>query len=143
MMTAIMQTPTAQIPLNIPFPPQVIPTVTAIPAVSAMPTVPAINVPIVSAVPNLPTVPIPAAVNLVQPPPLPQLPSFIPSIPSENTTYLPLKIKARIDEMQLSEAMFRELLKIYENVREEYIELLKRGFLIFFPYLLGTRWRER
>merc|ERR1712137_966656 len=39
--------------------------------------------------------------------------------------------------------MFQELLQIYEVVREEYIELLKRGFLIFFPYLLGTRWREK
>ena len=38
--------------------------------------------------------------------------------------------------------MMMNLLKIYESVREEYIELLKKGFLVFFPYLLGTRWRE-
>ena len=42
----------------------------------------------------------------------------------------------------MTEQMLMDLLKIYESVREEYIELLKKGFLVFFPYLLGTRWRE-
>ena len=42
----------------------------------------------------------------------------------------------------MHDQMMMELLKIYESVREEYIELLKKGFLVFFPYLLGTRWRE-
>ena len=115
MMTAIMQTPTAQIPLNIPFPQQ--------PATIALPTVP---------------VTVPTTLNLVQPPPLPQLKPFKPV-----ESLLPLRIKARLDELMMNETNFQDLLKIYESVREEYIELLKRGFLIFFPYLLGTRWREK
>ena len=126
MMTAIMQTPTAQIPLSIPFPPAAQPGI-------VLPTVPT---------------PMPQTVNLnlVQPPPLAQLKPYLPPAspaPPEPTSFLPLRIKSRLEELSLSESMFQELLQIYEVVREEYIELLKRGFLIFFPYLLGTRWREK
>ena len=126
MMTAIMQTPTAQIPLSIPFPPAAQPGI-------VLPTVPT---------------PMPQTVNLnlVQPPPLAQLKPYLPPASSpalDPSSFLPLRIKSRLDEIGLSESMFQELLQIYEVVREEYIELLKRGFLIFFPYLLGTRWREK
>ena len=99
-----MQTPTAQIPLNIPYP-----------------------------------VPIH---NLVQPPPLPQLkPYGIEPVTTQlqiNTTpmppppppppapFIPVRIKARLDELGVTEEMFEDLLKIYESVRDEYIDLTKK-----------------
>ena len=114
MMTAIMQTPTAQIPLNIPYP---------------MP------------IHNL---------NLVQPPPLPQLrPYGLEPAPQQQqqqvTTqiinhhmtssiqpapaqppFIPPWIKSRLDELGITEEMFEDLLKIYESVRDEYIDLTKK-----------------
>ena len=113
MMTAIMQTPTAQIPLSIPFPPAAQPGI-------VLPTVPT---------------PMPQTVNLnlVQPPPLAQLKPYLPPASSpalDPSSFLPLRIKSRLDEIGLSEAMFQELLQIYKVVQEEYIELLKRSFLI-------------
>lgn len=102
MMTAIMQTPTAQIPLNIPLP-------------------------------TVPAPPTSQPLNLVQPPPLAQL-QIIDRIPQ--------KIRQRMQDLEMSEDMFDDLLNNFETVREDYIELLKKGFLVFFPYLLGTKWRE-
>ena len=74
--------------------------------------------------------------NLVQPPPLPQLKIY------NSSEIIPQRIRSRLEELGIHDQMMMELLKIYESVREEYIELLKKGFLVFFPYLLGTRWRE-
>ena len=103
MITAIMQTPTAQIPLNIPYP-----------------------------------VPIH---NLVQPPPLPQLKPYgvepvttqlqinttpMPPPPPPPAPFIPVRIKARLDELGVTEEMFEDLLKIYESVRDEYIDLTKK-----------------
>ena len=99
MMTAIMQTPTAQIPLNIPYP-----------------------------------IPIH---NLVQPPPLPQLKPYgiEPQIQINNSPipkplpqppFIPPRILARLDELGITEDMFDDLLKIYDSVREEYIDLTKK-----------------
>ena len=48
----------------------------------------------------------------------------------------------RLDELGITEEMFEDLLKIYESVRDEYIDLTKKGFIVFFPYLIGARWRE-
>lgn len=98
MMTAIMSTPTAQIPLSIPYLP-----------------------------------------NLVQPPPLPQLK---PYGVEANQFMIPPKIKARLIELGITDPMFGDLIKMYDSVRDEYIQLMKKGFLVFFPYLFGTRWRQ-
>ena len=104
-----MQTPTAQIPLSIPYSPTAV------------------------------------HQNLVQPPPLPQLKPFgLDGISSANkcTMYVPPRIQARLDELGITDPMFLDLLNVYEYSREDYIELLKKGFLVFFPYLLGSRWRK-
>ena len=66
----------------------------------------------------------------------------MPQLKIVNSEIIPIRIKSRLDELGMTEQMLMDLLKIYESVREEYIELLKKGFLVFFPYLLGTRWRE-
>ena len=112
-LTAIMSTPTAQIPLAIPCPAP-------------------INVPQFRS-------------SLTQPPPLPNLkpPFSLEAVTTPGGLIIPAKVKTTLDELGMSDQNFSDLLDIYTKVREEFIGLLKRGFLVFFPYLLGTRWREQ
>ena len=122
--TAILQTPNQTIPLRIPFP---------------------INVPQYT-----PT----RSVSLVAPPPLPQLKPFTNFSHQQNSqcqfqetqkdiaqTYpraiiIPAKLKCHMAELGLNEKMFIDLLREYEVCRDLYINTLKRGYLMFFPYLL-------
>ena len=48
--------------------------------------------------------------------------------------FIPPWIKTRLDELGITEEMFEDLLKIYESVRDEYIDLTKKVFIkiIFF-----------
>eukprot|EP00094_Tigriopus_californicus_P000517 TCALIF_00501-PA protein Name:"Protein of unknown function" AED:0.04 eAED:0.04 QI:0/0.6/0.33/0.83/0.8/0.66/6/209/2301 len=55
----------------------------------------------------------------------------------------PIRVKTRLEEIGLSEAQFHGLLSIYDKARQEYIETLKRGYLAFFPYILGNLWRRK
>ena len=129
--TAILQTPNQTIPLRIPFP---------------------INVPQYT-----PT----RSVSLVAPPPLPQLKPFTNFSHQQNSQYqfqetqkeiaqpypraiiIPAKLKCQMAELGLNEKMFIDLLREYEVCRDLYINTLKRGYLMFFPYLLGSKWREK
>ena len=133
MMTAIMQTPTAQIPLNIPLPvPQNVVKPPPLHQLSALPI----------AVPTLAAVATPA-VTLSAVETSGQLTTSgnsqtsvsVENVPQED--FIPLRIRQRLDELGMTDQMFSDLLIIYESVREEYIELLKKGFLVFFPYLIG------
>ena len=131
--TAIVQTPNQTIPLRIPFP---------------------INIPQYT--------PPTRSVSLVPPPPLSQLKplsSFkdtdtVDGQGLKNSTedqqsflrkaiMIPAKLKCRMEELALNEAMFLDLLQEYEESRDLYINTLKRGYLMFFPYLLGSRWKEK
>ena len=40
--------------------------------------------------------------------------------------FIPPWIKTRLDELGITEEMFEDLLKIYESVRDEYIDLTKK-----------------
>ena len=129
--TAIIQTPNQTIPLRIPFP---------------------INIPQYT-----PTRP----VSLCAPPPLPQLKPFT-NLPDKHNLHpqrlekplkqsqsfsrailIPAKLKSRMEELGLNEKMFIDLLREYETSRDLYINTLKRGYLMFFPYLLGSKWCDR
>ena len=45
--------------------------------------------------------------------------------------FIPPWIKTRLDELGITEEMFEDLLKIYESVRDEYIDLTKKVKLDF------------
>ena len=106
-LTAIMHTPTQQIPLTIPYP---------------------INVPSYQPRPSV-----------VQPPPLTQLRPQIP----DTSTHLSLRVKTRLTELNIPEPMFLDLVRMYTATRDEFISTLKKGYLAFFPFMLGAFWRER
>ena len=52
---------------------------------------------------------------------------------------IPPRLRERFKELHLTDAMFFDLLKIYEQAREDYINTLKKGYLMFFPFLVGAR----
>ena len=56
---------------------------------------------------------------------------------------IPPRLKERFKELHLTATMFMCLLKIYEEAREDYINTLKKGYLMFFPFLIGARWKEQ
>ena len=56
---------------------------------------------------------------------------------------IPPRLKERFKELHLTDTMFMCLLKIYEEAREDYINTLKKGYLMFFPFLIGARWKEQ
>ncbi len=57
--------------------------------------------------------------------------------------FIPSRVKARLDEHQMTDLQFIQLLGIYEKARNEYIDTLKRGYLAFFPYILGSHWKRQ
>lgn len=76
---------------------------------------------------------------------LSQANGIFPNLPnlSQKAIITPIRVKSRLEEIGLTEAQFHGLLSIYDNARQEYIETLKRGYLAFFPYILGNLWRKR
>ena len=110
--TAILRTPNETIPLQIPFPIHV-------------PPFPPNNRP-----------------PVVPPPPLTQLKPSQEVKSAMRPFVIPPRMKDRLNELHLTDGMFFDLLKIYENTREEYINSLKKGYLMFFPFLMGFRWKE-
>jgi len=106
-LTAIIHTPTQQIPLTIPYP---------------------INVPHYQPRPSV-----------VQPPPLTQLRPQVP----EPSNQLSTRVRTRLGELNIPESMFGELINLYSSTRDEFISTLKKGYLAFFPFMLGAEWREK
>eukprot|EP00095_Tigriopus_kingsejongensis_P008318 snap_masked-scaffold871_size86487-processed-gene-0.14 protein:Tk08318 transcript:snap_masked-scaffold871_size86487-processed-gene-0.14-mRNA-1 annotation:"conserved hypothetical protein" len=69
---------------------------------------------------------------------LPQLASL-----NQKAIITPIRVKARLEELEMTEVQFHELLPIYDKARHEYIETLKRGYLAFFPFILGSMWKQK
>ncbi len=109
--TAIMHTPTHQIPLTIPYP---------------------INVPSYQPRPSV-----------VQPPPLTQLRPQVPVLLPDTSSHLSLRVRTRLTELNVPESMFPDLIRMYTATRDEFISTLKKGYLAFFPFMLGATWREK
>ena len=106
-LTAILHTPTQQIPLTIPYP---------------------INVPQYQPRPSV-----------VQPPPLTQLRPQVPESPNQLST----RVRTRLAELNVPESMFGDLINMYSTTRDDFISTLKKGYLAFFPFMLGAEWREK
>ena len=95
----------------------------------------------------LPPLPPPPAHQQPQHPqhqqPMPQLTYVtLPAHVTPKAIFIPSRVKAKIDEVGLNDRDFIQLLEVYEKARNEYIDTLKRGYLAFFPYVLGGIWRR-
>ena len=66
----------------------------------------------------------------------------LPAHVTPKAIFIPSRVKAKIDEVGLNDRDFIQLLEVYEKARNEYIDTLKRGYLAFFPYVLGGIWRR-
>jgi hypothetical protein len=66
----------------------------------------------------------------------------LPANITPRAIFIPSRVKAKIDEVGLNDRDFIQLLELYEKARNEYIDTLKRGYLAFFPYVLGSIWRR-
>ena len=108
-LTAIMTTPTQQIPLTIPYP---------------------INVQQFQARPPMGQSP-----AVVQPPPLAQL--------RPHPEQLSLRVKSRLAEINIPDSLFNDLVKLYSKTREEFVSTMKKGYIAYFPFMLGTAWKEK
>ena len=75
--------------------------------------------------------------------PMPQLTYVtLPAHVTPKAIFIPSRVKAKIDEVGLNDRDFIQLLEVYEKARSDYIDTLKRGYLAFFPYVLGGIWRR-
>ena len=96
--------------------------------------------------PNQPLPPLPPPPAHQQPQyqqPMPQLTYVtLPAHVTPKAIFIPSRVKAKIDEVGLNDRDFIQLLEVYEKARNEYIDTLKRGYLAFFPYVLGGIWRR-
>ncbi len=79
------------------------------------------------------------------PPTIPPLPHSQPNpfAFAPKAIFIPSRVKARLDEHGMTDLQFIRLLDIYEKARDEYIDTLKRGYLAFFPYILGSHWKQQ
>ncbi len=57
--------------------------------------------------------------------------------------FIPSRVKARLDEHGMTDLQFIQLLGVYDKARNEYIDTLKRGYLAFFAYILGSYWKQQ
>jgi hypothetical protein len=110
-LTAIMTTPTQQIPLTIPYP---------------------------ISVPQFQTGPPP---TVVQPPPLAQLrpQMMMPAQPDQ----LSIRVRGRLAELNIPEAYFGDLIKLYSRTRDDFVSTMKKGYIAFFPFMLGAAWCQK
>lgn len=96
--------------------------------------------------PNQPLPPLPPPPAHQQPQhqqPMPQLTYVrLSAHVTPKAIFIPSRVKAKIDEVGLNDRDFIQLLEVYEKARNEYIDTLKRGYLAFFPYVLGGIWRR-
>ena len=75
--------------------------------------------------------------------PMPQLTYVtLPAHVTPKAIFIPSRVKCKIEEVGLDDRDFIQLLEVYEKARNEYIDTLKRGYLAFFPYVLGGIWRR-
>ncbi len=72
-----------------------------------------------------------------------QLLQVLPSFTfTPKAIFIPSRVKARLEECGMTDLQFIQLLTVYERARNEYIDTLKRGYLAFFPFILGSHWRH-
>ena len=101
----------------------------------------------------LPNQPLPPQPPPPPPPPAHQQPQYQQPVPqltyvtlpahiTPKAIFIPSRVKAKVDEVGINDRDFIQLLEIYEKARNEYIDTLKRGYLAFFPYVLGGIWRR-
>ena len=81
--------------------------------------------------------------SVVQPPPLTQLRPQVPVLLPDTSSHLSLRVRTRLNELNIPESMFSDLIRLYMSTRDEFISTLKKGYLAFFPFMLGAIWRER
>ena len=80
--------------------------------------------------------------SVVQPPPLPHLrPQTLPTSLASNQPSI--RVRSRLSEMNIPYELFNDVISVYSATRADYISTLKKGYLAFFPHMVGAAWREK
>ena len=63
-----------------------------------------------------------------------------PAALQKKAIYIPSKVKSRCEDLGLTDQQFLELLSVYEKARNEFFDVVQRGYLAFFPFILESQW---